>query len=166
MIAKVAAIFALVCYNISSHITARKEQISRAGASMAATSKQTILHRAGMALSGLCLVHCLALPLVLAAVPLSLVASVPAQWAETEWFHAGLIAPVVLISGTALLRAGRVSLAVLAASLGALVAALFVANEALETALTTAGAGALLAAHWFGLRQPGTDGQKACDNIT
>lgn len=133
---------------------------------MAAISRQTILHRAGMALSGLCLVHCLAVPLVLAAVPLSMVASVPAGWADTEWFHASLIAPVVLVSGTALLRGGGLSLAVLAASLGALVAALFVASETLEAALTAAGAGALLAAHWFALRRRGANGHKDCDNIS
>jgi hypothetical protein len=37
-----------------------------------------------MALSGLCLVHCLLLPLLLAAVPTG--------WLESGWFHAALIA--------------------------------------------------------------------------
>lgn len=133
---------------------------------MAAVSRQTVLHRAGMALSGLCLVHCLLLPLALAAVPLSLGAFLPTKWVESEWLHASLIAPVVLVSGTALLRGGARSLVVLAASLGALVAALFVVSEALETTLTVAGAGALLAAHWFSLRRTEPNGQATCNNIT
>lgn len=68
--------------------------------------REAVLHRVGMALSGLCLVHCLLLPLLLAAAPVMLLAAVPTGWLESEWFHAALIAPVVLVSGPALRRAG------------------------------------------------------------
>lgn len=115
-------------------------------------SRETALHRAGMALSGLCLVHCLVLPLLVAAAPVMLLAAVPAGWLESEWLHAALIAPVVLVSGPALWRSGGVRAGVLAAALAALTGALFVASEALETGLTVAGALSLLAAHWATLR--------------
>ena len=75
----------------------------------------TMLHRAGMALSGLCLVHCLLLPLLAAAAPVMLLAMVPSGWLESEWFHAALIVPVVLVSGPALWRSGGVRAGVLVA---------------------------------------------------
>lgn len=115
--------------------------------------REAVLHRVGMALSGLCLVHCLLLPLLLAAAPVMLLAAVPTGWLESEWFHAALIAPVVLVSGPALWRGGGARAGVLVAALAALVGALFVASEALETGLTVAGALSLLAAHWTMLRQ-------------
>lgn len=114
--------------------------------------RETLLHRTGMALSGLCLVHCLLLPLVVAAGPVMLIAAVPTGWLESEWFHAALIVPVVLVSGPALWRSGGVRAGVLIAALAALIAALFVASETLETGLTVAGALSLLAAHWATLR--------------
>ena len=115
--------------------------------------RETLLHRAGMVLSGLCLVHCLLLPLALAAAPMMLLAALPAGWLESEWFHAALIGPVVLVSGPVLWRAGGVRAGVLVAAVAALVAALFAPGEALETGLTVAGAVSLLAAHWLTLRQ-------------
>lgn len=114
---------------------------------------ETLLHRAGMALSGLCLVHCMVLPLMLAAAPVVMMAAVPDGWIENEWFHAALIVPVVLVSGPALWRSGGVRTGVLVAALAALTGALFVANERLETGLTVAGAVGLLVAHWATLRQ-------------
>lgn len=113
----------------------------------------TMLHRAGMALSGLCLVHCLLLPLLVAAAPVMLLAVVPAGWLESEWFHAALIVPVVLVSGPVLWRSGGVRAGVLVAALAALAGGLFARSEALETGLTVAGALSLLAAHWLTLRQ-------------
>jgi hypothetical protein len=115
--------------------------------------RETLLHRAGMALSGLCLVHCLLLPLAAAAAPVMLLAALPAGWLESEWFHAALIAPVVLVSGPVLWRSGGARAGVLVAAVAALVAALFAPSEALETALTVAGAVSLLAAHWLTLRE-------------
>ncbi len=114
--------------------------------------REAMLHRAGMALSGLCLVHCLLLPLLVAAAPMMLLAAVPSGWLESEWLHAALIAPVVLVSGPVLWRSGGVRAGVLVAAIAALIAALFVASERLETGLTVAGALSLLAAHWATLR--------------
>jgi hypothetical protein len=115
--------------------------------------RETLLHRAGMALSGLCLVHCLLLPLLVAAAPVMLLAAVPTGWLASEWFHAALIAPVVLVSGPALWRCGGVRAGVLVAALAALTGGLFAPSEAWETGLTVTGALSLLAAHWLTLRQ-------------
>lgn len=106
-----------------------------------------------MVLSALCLVHCLMLPLVLAAAPVVVLATIPAGWLEAEWLHAALIAPVVLVSGPVLWRSGGVRAGVLVAAVAALIGALFVASDRLETGLTIAGALTLLAAHGFTLRQ-------------
>lgn len=124
---------------------------------MSVTSKprlprEALRHRAGMALSGLCLVHCLALPLVVASAPVMLLTAVPAGWLEAEWLHAALIAPVALVSGPALWRSGGVRAGIVVAAIAALVAALFTGHERIETALTVAGALTLLAAHWATLR--------------
>jgi predicted benzoate:H+ symporter BenE len=74
-----------------------------------------------MALSGLCLAHCLLLPVMLATAPLALLTSLPAGVAggltDTEWFHAALIAPVVLVSGPALMRSGGFRVGVLGSGL-------------------------------------------------
>ncbi|MFN4037913.1 MAG: MerC domain-containing protein [Erythrobacter sp.] len=120
--------------------------------------REAVLHRAGMALSGLCLVHCLLMPLVLTVAPAVFLASLPAGWIEAEWLHAALIVPVVLVSGPALWRSGGRWAGVLVAALAALIAALFVASETLETGLTVAGALSLLAAHGFALRQRSAHG--------
>jgi len=152
-------IFGLVCYNISSHMGARKGAIEQ-GRPMSITARITpgliaepTAHRLGMALSGLCLVHCLLLPVLAASMPLVVLAFVPADWLETEWLHAALIAPIVMVSGPVLWRGGGMRLGVLLAALAALVTGLFVVSEALETALTVAGAGTLLIAHWSGMRR-------------
>jgi uncharacterized membrane protein YGL010W len=124
------------------------------------------LHRAGMALSGLCLVHCLVMPLLVAAAPVMLLAAIPAGWLEAEWFHAALVVPVVLVSGPVLWRSGGLRTGVLVAALIALTAALFVASERLETGLTAAGALSLLAAHWLTLRQRKAHGLVQGNDIT
>lgn len=126
---------------------------------LAISQRDHLLHRLGMGLSGLCLAHCLLLPFLLAAAPLALIAWLPRGLAESEWFHAALIAPVVLVSGPALLRGGGWRVAALVLSVSALIGALFVASETLEVALTVAGATALLAAHWITLRHRRAGGQ-------
>jgi hypothetical protein len=130
---------------------------------IAISGKHALMHRLGMALSGLCLAHCLLLPILLAATPLALLTWLPnglaGGLADSEWFHAALIAPVVLVSGPALMRGGGFRMGVLILSVAALVAALFVASEALEIGLTVAGALSLLAAHWLTLRSQLGDGQ-------
>lgn len=115
------------------------------------------MHRAGIALSALCLAHCLLVPLALAAVPLSLFAWLPADWIGSEWFHAALLVPVVMVSGPALFRGGQI--AALVGGLAALTGALFIGDERAEIALTVAGALTLLGAHWLTLRQARSSGQ-------
>lgn len=111
------------------------------------------MHRAGMALSAWCLLHCLAAPILIAALPLSLMSWLPAGLIDTEWLHAALIAPVVIISGPVLLRGGQMRIAVVTLGFSALIAALFVTSKRLEITLTVGGALILLIAHWLTLQQ-------------
>jgi hypothetical protein len=108
-----------------------------------------------MGLSALCLLHCLALPWLLASLPAAMLAALPEAVRDHEWFHAALIAPVLLVSGTVLLRAapGRLRTTLVLAAFAALIGALFAASEAGEQALTVIGAALLMAAHWQRLRQ-------------
>jgi hypothetical protein len=112
-------------------------------------------HRFGMGLSVLCLLHCIALPWLLASLPVVMLAALPEALRANEWLHAALIAPVLLVSGPALLRGqqGRGHRMLVLAAFGALIGGLFSASEAAEQALTVTGAGLLLAAHWLRLRQ-------------
>ncbi|MEM8736823.1 MAG: MerC family mercury resistance protein, partial [Planctomycetota bacterium] len=68
--------------------------VSRVGAQY--SKNNATMDRVGMFLSALCLVHCVALPPLLAALPLVAVASLPEWLQETEWIHAALLLPVVL----------------------------------------------------------------------
>lgn len=60
-----------------------------------------LLDAGAIALSGLCLLHCLALPLLAAMLPLMGV------WAEAEWVHALFVAIAAPVTGFALWRAHR-----------------------------------------------------------
>jgi hypothetical protein len=117
-------------------------------------ARKSLPDRLGMALSGLCLVHCMALPLAVALLPV-LAASGLGPIAEAEWIHAALLVPAVVVSGGVL---GRRAYAVrwlgllLAAGLVALGGALFAPEESQERALTVGGAGLLILAHWLNLR--------------
>ena len=106
-------------------------------------------HRFGMGLSVLCLVHCLALPWLLASLPVAALATLPEALRDNEWLHAALIAPVLLVSGPVLLRGnqGRWQTGLVLAAFAALIGGLFMASEAGEQALTIAGAALLMAAH-------------------
>ncbi len=106
-------------------------------------------HRFGMGLSALCLVHCLALPWLLASLPVAVLAVLPEALRDNEWLHAALIAPVLLVSGPVLLRGeqGRWQTGLVLAAFAALIGGLFVGNEAGEQAMTVAGAALLMAAH-------------------
>lgn len=112
-------------------------------------------HRLGMGLSVLCLLHCLALPWLLASLPIAILATLPEGLRENAWVHAALIAPVLLVSGPVLLRrqpdATQILLVITA--FAALIGGLFIASETGEVALTVAGTLLLLAAHWGRLRK-------------
>lgn len=112
-------------------------------------------HRFGMGLSVLCLVHCLALPWLLASLPAVALAALPEALRDNEWLHAALIAPVLLVSGPVLLggQPGLLRSALVLGALAAMIGALFLDNEASEQVLTVAGAALLMAAHWQRLRQ-------------
>ncbi len=113
-------------------------------------------HRFGMGLSVLCLLHCLALPWLLASIPAVALAALPEVLRDNEWLHVVLIAPVLLVSGPVLLRGGPGGLlrtALVFSAFAALIGALFLDNEASEQVLTVAGAALLMAAHWQRLRQ-------------
>jgi len=108
-----------------------------------------------MGLSVLCLLHCLALPWLLASLPAVALAVLPEALRENEWLHVVLIAPVLLVSGPVLLRGspGLLRSALVFSAFAALIGALVLGNEIGEQALTVAGAALLMAAHWERLRQ-------------
>lgn len=107
-----------------------------------------------MSLSALCLVHCLAVPWLLASLPVVMLAALPEGVRESEWLHAALILPVLLVSGPVLLRAsqGRWQIGIVLAAFAALIGGLFIGSEFGEQALTVTGAALLLAAHGMRLR--------------
>ncbi|MBS7455771.1 MerC domain-containing protein [Coralloluteibacterium stylophorae] len=101
-----------------------------------------------VALSGLCLVHCLALPLLAAALPLF------GAWAEAEWVHILFVAIAVPLTSSALWRSHRqhrlpAALRALAAAglLGLVLGALGWPAHEWETPLTVAGSLMLASAH-------------------
>lgn len=62
-----------------------------------------LLDAGAVALSSLCLLHCLALPLLAAALPLF------GTWAEAEWVHLLFVAIALPLTGYALWRASAVT---------------------------------------------------------
>lgn len=123
--------------------------------SVSAARSEAPWHRFGMGLSLLCLVHCLALPWLLASLPAVALAAFPETVRDNEWLHAVLIAPVLLVSGPVLLRgkpgAGRIVVVFVAFAL--LIGALFADSEVSEQMMTVLGAATLLGAHWMRLRR-------------
>lgn len=122
---------------------------------MIVSPPQAPWHRFGMGLSALCLVHCLALPWLLASLPAVMLASLPEALRDNEWLHAALIAPVLLVSGPVLLRGrpGLRQIGLVLIAFAALIGGLFAASKTGEQALTVTGAALLLAAHWARLRR-------------
>ena len=106
-----------------------------------------------IALSGVCLVHCMALSLAAAALPLA------GAWAQSEWVHWGLAVVAAALSGWTLLRQGAPSLSravgVLALSGVALLllGAAETPSAAWGTGITVTGALMLIAAHTFNWRR-------------
>ena len=100
-----------------------------------------------LTLSGLCLVHCLALPLIAAFLPLA------GAWAEDEWVHKVLVLLAVPISVFAIARSfgqatGYAFIGLALTGLALLTAAAFVETlHDLETPLTVCGALILASAH-------------------
>ncbi len=107
-------------------------------------------------LSGLCLVHCLALPVLAAFLPLL------GAWSRAEWVHLLFAAMAVPLTGLALWRAHRRNplpwplLALAVAGLAGLLAGAFGwPTESLETIVTVAGSLMLVSAHvWNWSRRP------------
>lgn len=106
------------------------------------------LDAAGISLSGLCLVHCLALPIAAAFLP-SL-----AAWAHAEWLHWAFVAVAVPNTTLALRRAQRAGTlhvgVLIAAGLGLAALALGASEllgEAAEIPITVAGSVMLVGAH-------------------
>jgi len=100
----------------------------------------SLLDAGAIALSSLCLLHCLALPLLAAALPLMGV------WAEAEWVHVVFVAIAAPTTGFALWRAHRQqplpALAMLGAAAGLsllLAGAVGWPSHEAETPMTVAG---------------------------
>ena len=113
----------------------------------------SFLDRCGIALSSLCLVHCLAVPVALAMLPVMAVAG----WGDVlraEWLHAALLVPVALVSGTVIGRRARDAawpVPLLIAAFGMMAGALLAGTQWLEQALTVGGASLLILAHGLNL---------------
>lgn len=112
------------------------------------------MHRLGIVLSTLCLMHCIALPWLLASLPMVMHAALPEALRHNEWVHAALILPVMLVSGPVLLRGTPEPrrIALVAAAFALLLSGLFVEGEVLEQEMTVAGATLLLFGHWMAMR--------------
>ncbi len=112
------------------------------------SSPAALFDASAVALSGLCLVHCLALPLLASLLPLF------AAWSQAEWVHGLFVALAAPLAGYALWRSHRQralppALWLMAAIglLGLLLGALAWPSEAAETPLTVSGSLLLAGAH-------------------
>lgn len=111
------------------------------------TARAAAIDASAVTLSGLCLIHCMALPLLAAFLP------VAGVFADAEWVHKAFVAAALPVSGFAIVRSwksrggtGFTMLAILGLTL--LVSAAFVpALHPFETPLTVAGALLLGSAH-------------------
>lgn len=107
----------------------------------------SILDASAIGLSSMCLIHCLALPVMSAFLPLAGV------WAEAEWIHQLLVLIALPITGMAIAQSLKTGVRILfivpaVIGLSLLFAAGFVEQlHDFETQLTTIGAILLAAAH-------------------
>ncbi|MDV2450812.1 MerC domain-containing protein [Xanthomonas hortorum] len=113
----------------------------------------SVLDRSAIALSSLCLLHCLALPLLAAALPLL------GAWSRAEWVHVVFATAAVPLSGYALWSSHRRHAlpapvwALAAFGLAGLVlGASGVAGGTLETPITVTGSLLLASTHLVNLR--------------
>ena len=107
------------------------------------------LDRAAMWLSGLCLVHCLALPLAMLLAP-TLSHWVEATETTTHWILFGIAIPISLVAFVQGYRRLRSNLTLLLGGLGLLlmlVAVSHVFGRELEVVLTVVGVTAVMFAH-------------------
>lgn len=118
------------------------------------SSQAVLLDASAVALSSLCLLHCLALPLLAAALPLF------GAWAESEWVHLVFVAFALPITVFALWRAHRQHRLPAAAWLAAgsglallLAGALEFPSHDSETLLTVCGSLLLAATHLWNARR-------------
>ncbi|HEL5085468.1 TPA: MerC family mercury resistance protein, partial [Stenotrophomonas maltophilia] len=112
-----------------------------------------LLDAGAVALSSLCLLHCLALPLLAAALPLF------GTWAEAEWVHLLFVTIALPLTGYALWRAERrhplpvLAWAAAGVGLGLLLAgALALPSHDWETPMTVTGSLLLAATHIWNAR--------------
>ena len=108
------------------------------------SASRSLLDASAISLSGLCLIHCLALPLVAALSPAF------AALAGAEWVHTVLVGIAAPLSALALQRRGQRFPVIAAALLGLALLALGAfgwPRPELETPLTVAGGLVLAAAH-------------------
>ncbi|MGH6998557.1 MAG: MerC domain-containing protein [Phenylobacterium sp.] len=108
------------------------------------SAPSALLDASAISLSGLCLAHCLALPLVAAFSP------VVATWAEAEWVHGLAIGLAAPMSALALWRRGQSPAVILLSLVGLSLMALGVAHwpsHAAETPVNVVGSLLLAAAH-------------------
>ncbi|MFC0153435.1 MerC family mercury resistance protein [Xanthomonas dyei] len=113
----------------------------------------SLLDTSAIALSGLCLLHCLALPLLAVALPLL------GAWSRAEWVHVVFAAAAVPLSGFALWSTHRrhalpAPVWVLAGLglAGLALGASGIAGGTLETPITVTGSLLLASAHLLNLR--------------
>jgi hypothetical protein len=118
-----------------------------------------ILDGSAVCLSGLCLAHCLVLPVAAALLP------VLGAWAEAEWVHILFVVIAAPLSGLALLQrprqrahTGRIFL-LAAGGMALLASGAFLANSrTMETGLTVVGSLCLAGAHLWNWRSRVTRG--------
>lgn len=102
---------------------------------------------AGVSVSSLCLIHCLALPVLAGVLPLM------GAWAEAEWVHKAFVLLAVPISGYAVFANGvrfrdRLFIFLVTSGLALLAASAFIeALHDFEQAMTAAGALLVAAGH-------------------
>lgn len=108
------------------------------------SASSSMLDASAIGLSGLCMIHCLALPLVAALTP------AVATWAQAEWIHGAVVLLAVPLSALALWRRGQRLVVVVPALLGLgllALGALHWPGHDYETPITVAGSLALAGAH-------------------
>jgi chromate transport protein ChrA len=116
---------------------------------MTAGASSPTLDASAIGLSGLCLIHCLALPVLTAFLPIA------GTLSEAEWIHKLLVLLALPVSGIVIrtsLRTGRNTAFIVYAVAGLvlLVGAAFIeALHDLETPLTVIGAALLAGAHGY-----------------